>query len=257
MKINLAAYHRWEIIGSGGKTTFMIENAKRLARQKERRAGVIFTTSTHLAPPVASGTDLYPGKIIECSPLNSRHSLIEAEQNWRQVKEEDGLCGLMRLNKERSQWIGFSPEELDIISSWPQLDYLLVEADGSKRLPVKAHASHEPVLYCSADLGVAVIGLQGLGRRIIDGEVHRPELMCRLLQHPWGSQIGLTEFIRLACAYLSLLSGPDRLLVFSQAEQAPAGILTKLAAGVRRYIGAIPILSQAAGSQGKVVYQEL
>ncbi|MGM9997934.1 MAG: selenium cofactor biosynthesis protein YqeC [Candidatus Bruticola sp.] len=256
MWINLSDYHRWEIIGSGGKTTFLVENAKRLSEQKNGKAGVIFTTSTHLAPPSLKKDEFYPGRLVECK-YSACGGLTEAEKSWRQVEEDSKLWGLVRLNEERNKWIGFSPDELDMISLWPGLDYLLVEADGSKRLPIKAHASHEPVLYSRADLGVAVIGLQGLGRKVIDGEVHRAELMCRLLQCCPGSIIGPVEFVKLACAYLSILSGIDRLLVFSQAERADAELLAQLAADVRRCSGTVPIVSQAVREGGEVFYQYL
>ena len=56
-------------------------------------------------------------------------------------------------------------------------DYVLVEADGSKRLPLKAHASHEPVIPANSRKTVCVIGASGLGNPIRE-VVHRPELFC-------------------------------------------------------------------------------
>lgn len=265
--MNLVNFRRWEIIGSGGKTTFMLENAKLLARQKCGQAKVIFTTSTHLAWPGARQPDFYPGQLLECGNSESG-SLEAAEARWRESSSQASaakasaqdcagcLCGLARLNAERTKWIGFTPGELDKISCWPGLDYLLVEADGSKRLPIKAHASHEPVFYSQADLGVAIIGMQGLGKRVEEGQVHRPELMCRLLQCEPGAAVGASQFVRLACAYLALLPTQDKVLVFSQAENSPPDLLVELAAQVRKHYAAVSILSQAADKQGQIVYRE-
>ena len=264
--MNLANFRRWEIIGSGGKTTFMLENAKLLSRQKCGQAKVIFTTSTHLAWPGAR-QHFYPGQLLECGNLESG-SLEAAEARWREASSLASaasssaqgyagcLCGLARLNAERTKWIGFTPSELDKISCWPGLDYLLVEADGSKRLPIKAHASHEPVFYPQADLGVAIIGMQGLGKRVEEGQVHRPELMCRLLQCEPGAVVGAGPFVHLACAYLALLPTQDKVLVFSQAENSPPDLLAELAAQVRKHYAAVSILSQAADEQGQIVYRE-
>lgn len=62
--------------------------------------------------------------------------------------------------------------------SWAELcalaDYVLVEADGSRGLPLKAHLSHEPVLPQEAGQVIAVLGLTGLGRPIAEA-AHRPE----------------------------------------------------------------------------------
>lgn len=56
-------------------------------------------------------------------------------------------------------------------------DYVIVEADGSKRLPLKAHAAHEPVIPPETSRTVCVVGLSGLGRRVAE-VVHRPELFA-------------------------------------------------------------------------------
>ena len=58
-------------------------------------------------------------------------------------------------------------------------DYVLVEADGSARRPLKAHASHEPVVPEEANQSVCVVGVSGFGRPIAES-AHRPELFAAL-----------------------------------------------------------------------------
>ena len=58
-------------------------------------------------------------------------------------------------------------------------DYVLVEADGSRGLPVKAHLSHEPVIPEEAGLTVALTGASGFGRPVQEA-VHRWERFCQL-----------------------------------------------------------------------------
>jgi len=56
-------------------------------------------------------------------------------------------------------------------------DYVLVEADGSKRLPLKAHAPWEPVIPAGCRKTILVVGASGFGRPV--GQVvHRSGLMC-------------------------------------------------------------------------------
>ena len=58
-----------------------------------------------------------------------------------------------------------------------RFDYVLAEADGSKRLPLKAHAAWEPVIPAATANVVWIVGALGLGKPINEA-VHRPELFC-------------------------------------------------------------------------------
>lgn len=58
-------------------------------------------------------------------------------------------------------------------------DYVIVEADGSKHLPFKAHLSHEPVIPTCAKKTVQVVGTWALGRPVSEA-VHRPERFLEL-----------------------------------------------------------------------------
>ena len=57
---------------------------------------------------------------------------------------------------------------------------LLVEADGSRRLPLKAPAPHEPVIPEWVNTVVVVAGLSGLGKLLDPAWVHRPEIFAHL-----------------------------------------------------------------------------
>ena len=54
---------------------------------------------------------------------------------------------------------------------------MLAEADGSKQLPLKAHAVWEPVIPAAATNVVWVVGASGLGKPVTE-VVHRPEPFC-------------------------------------------------------------------------------
>ena len=62
-------------------------------------------------------------------------------------------------------------------------DYVLAEADGAAGRPLKAHASHEPVIPPEANQTVLVIGASGFGRPIAEA-AHRPALYARLADVP-------------------------------------------------------------------------
>ncbi len=62
-------------------------------------------------------------------------------------------------------------------------DYVLAEADGAAGRPLKAHASHEPVIPSEANQTILVIGASGFGRPIAEA-AHRPALYARLADVP-------------------------------------------------------------------------
>ena len=58
-------------------------------------------------------------------------------------------------------------------------DYLLVEADGAKMLPLKAHEEHEPMIPGCAKRTVCVVGIDGVGSPISQA-CHRAERFAQL-----------------------------------------------------------------------------
>jgi len=57
---------------------------------------------------------------------------------------------------------------------------LLIEADGSRQRPLKAPASHEPVIPNWVDTVAVVAGLSALGSPLTEKWVHRPERFAAL-----------------------------------------------------------------------------
>ena len=134
------------IIGGGGKTTLLY----RLARELEGRGSVIVTTSTHIFKPTDLPFALTAGKVsgILCVGMPCENGKLSAPQQ--------------------------SFRELTALA-----DYVLVEADGSAGRPLKAHASHEPVIPREANQVVCVVGASGLNRPAAV-KVHRPERFMAL-----------------------------------------------------------------------------
>jgi len=144
------------IVGGGGKTTLMLRLTREL---REVGARVVVTTSTHIFPPEGIPT-LTDGTLAEASALLDR----------------DGVVCLGTLaEKGKLSEPKFAFAELAKIA-----DYVLVESDGAKGLPLKAPAEHEPVIPAETSLVVAVAGLDGLGKPIRE-TVFRPALYAALL----------------------------------------------------------------------------
>jgi molybdenum cofactor cytidylyltransferase len=77
-----------------------------------------------------------------------------------------GMLSKNRVGGVDPVWIGELARLVDVV---------LVEADGSRRRPIKGTAEHEPALPESATLVVAVANVRALGTPVDEEHVHRPE----------------------------------------------------------------------------------
>ncbi len=212
MALDLRPGDRVAILGSGGKTTLL----RRLAR--ETPGQVILTTTTRMAPPGTPGDP----------PFIPYEGFAQFCAVWK------GLAAPRRVLTGRfhpgdAKLAGLSPAEVEGLAGLPDLDLLAVEVDGSRGLPAKTHAAHEPVLFPGCTLGVAVLGMRALGTEVREGQVHRAHLMR--LRYGWseGRRLGVPDLERLAASYLDLLPAGRRVLVLSQAEAVSARALSDLA----------------------------
>ena len=140
------------LIGGGGKTTLMYT----LAEELRRRGTVIVTTSTHIQRP-----EQYP-------------VLTAADNVAAALAAHGAVCVAGETAEGKLCAPALSFETLAALA-----DFVLVEADGSRRLPLKAHAPHEPVIPANTRRTVYVVGADGFGRPIRQ-ICHRPERYAAL-----------------------------------------------------------------------------
>ena len=140
------------LIGGGGKTTLMYT----LAEELRRRGTVIVTTSTHIQRP-----EQYP-------------VLTAADDVAAALAEHGAVCVAGETAEGKLCAPALSFEVLAALA-----DFVLVEADGSRRLPLKAHAPHEPVIPANTRRTVYVVGADGFGHPIRQ-VCHRPERYAAL-----------------------------------------------------------------------------
>ena len=69
---------------------------------------------------------------------------------------------------------GVPPELPGQLLARPDVDFVLIEADGSRMRPIKAPAEHEPVIPPGATLVVPVMGIDALDLPLAEA-AHRPE----------------------------------------------------------------------------------
>ena len=152
----LLAPHRGviSVIGSGGKSTLLACGGRALADAGRR---VVLATSTHMFVP--QDVKLAGDKAELACALDGAGLACVGEIEQRTGKLIAPAIPFSRLAD--------------------MADYVLVEADGSHRLPLKAHAPHEPVIPAASVRTILVVGAGAFGKPV-ETAVHRPEIFCRI-----------------------------------------------------------------------------
>lgn len=143
-------------VGGGGKSSVIEKISSEL---KELKKKVIITTTTHIYMPEKNVV------------LEENLDKIQHEIDKNSVVTVGIPCGNQKLK---------AVSDLFLAKLADLCDVLLIEADGSKHMPIKAPADYEPVIPPYATLVVGVAGLDCLGKPIGDIS-HRPELLANIL----------------------------------------------------------------------------
>ncbi|MCR5330812.1 MAG: putative selenium-dependent hydroxylase accessory protein YqeC [Lachnospiraceae bacterium] len=181
--------------GSGGKTSLIKRLAAELtgkaipddrktagdAAERLQYNNVIVCTTTHIMRPadmpVFDAADPDISKDIDCG----------AQAGSQEVRPK--LLAFLSENTGLAVCVGVTDPEnpaklvsfpIDIIrSATGENTYILVEADGAKHMPVKAHNDREPVIPEGCEHVIVVVGAEGFDKRICDA-VHRPEIFASI-----------------------------------------------------------------------------
>ena len=148
------------VIGSGGKTTFLRWLSERLP------GSVILTTSTHILP--------FPEiPLVNASPENRKQTLSELRAALARSRV---VC---LGSPEPSGKLADPSPVVPFETLLEEADHVLVEADGAKGLPLKAHCPWEPVVPACSDLTVCLVGTSGIGKPVSEA-CHCPDLFASL-----------------------------------------------------------------------------
>lgn len=184
MKICLAlridANTRIAFVGGGGKTTAMFRCAKQVGGK------VLTAVTAHLATDEAGHADRHfiihdPEEITRAAD-----QLIEGVNLFTSPEVKPGRHGGL----DEQAILGVKKIADD------QKLPLLIEADGSRRLPAKAPDVHEPPIPEWVNKVAVVAGLSVIGRRLNENAVFRPEIFSRLSGLPLNSPIQLADLRR-------------------------------------------------------------
>jgi probable selenium-dependent hydroxylase accessory protein YqeC len=165
------------LVGAGGKTTLMFRLAGELAAAGYR---VVTSTTTRLAVREIA---LAP----ECIACEEADRLLAALPNA--LARHRHVLAVECVIPEKDRVGGLTSQVLERIATLPDVDFLLVEADGSRERPFKAPATHEPSIPDCATVVIPVVGLDILGCPLTEDYVHRSALVADLAQVEPGEPI--------------------------------------------------------------------
>jgi len=199
------------VTGSGGKTTTI----ERLARYwADQSLKVLVTTTTHMIHPKYHTYPFDYFKVFsEGEPL-----YIEA------LPGKISMLGISVGKKIK----GPSPEHLNQVLPW--FDRILIEGDGAQALPLKIHATRDPVIPSKTDFVIALLGLKALGKNLNEEVMYlcqryreltkdestlvTPDVYRRLLEHGEGVFKGCSAIpVALLCNQADLVSHQEALEV--------------------------------------------
>ncbi len=210
--------------GSGGKTTAIFA----LAHQIDSL--VLVSTTTHLAIEQLSLADR----------LITIDNVSDIEKKLAQL--ENGVVLLIGEQDESDRISGVPEKLLEEVYRFTNRQgiNLIIEADGSRQLPLKAPAQHEPVIPEFTDCVVIVAGLSALGKPLTSEWVHRVDIfsvladlskgeeitsdaVIRVLNHPSGGLKGIPEKARKIC----LLNQADDIRLQAQGNIIAGRLISK------------------------------
>jgi len=139
------------IVGTGGKTTLLFQMGKELKEQNK----VLLTTSTKIYKPTAEKYDYIYTNIEEYKYDNIKSGIT--------VLSKD-------INYENNKLIGIDDNILeDVIDDF---DLVLIEADGSRNLPLKGWKKHEPPILSKTNKTIGIIPIKILGKKISEDIIY-------------------------------------------------------------------------------------
>ena len=160
------------VVGAGGKTSTIFELGNELSNLNKK---TIITTTTHMK-------------------LDKDFLLIDEDFNIENLKKILQKNNLIKIGKKESDYKVKSLDEDTLKRCIDISDFLLIEGDGSKRLPLKAPKDNEPVIIQETDLVIGLIGFDSLDKKI-EETCHRPELVSKLLHKNIKENINIFDLV--------------------------------------------------------------
>jgi probable selenium-dependent hydroxylase accessory protein YqeC len=184
-------------VGGGGKTTTIFKLGQELKALGKK---VLITTTTAIYDPEEGEYDYYFLGDYEGDFYPKEGSITILGREVRQGK----LWGLSLANMDRTILQGL-------------FDFILIEADGAKNKPIKAMASHEPVVSKYSTKTFGIMGMDCLGKPI-ESIVHRPELFVDIVGKDFQQKVDQKDVVKIVLHPRGLFKAAigDKILILNK-----------------------------------------
>lgn len=214
-------------VGAGGKTTALIRLGYELMRDGWR---VLATTTTRIGE---EQLELFP------YAARWRINLLRGERELASLLDQHRFIFVYQdIRGGKAQ--GLPEERVSRLIDEMNADILLIEADGARKLPLKAPRPHEPVIPLDTTLVVGVAGLDAIGKPLQE-VLYNPEPVLQrygfkadaLTQPVWLAQIMRDETLGLknvpeTARVVTLLNKADNsTLLYARGRRAAQIILRR------------------------------
>ena len=198
---------RLAIVGAGGKTSTMFALARQFSPP------VIIAATAHLA--------------LDQVKMADRHFMVnkpkDAERSLSNLRSEEVALFTGPVG-QRDRTSGVDYDTMDFLRQAAELRNcpLIIEADGARRLALKAPAAHEPPVPPWVNHVLVVAGLSALGKQLGEKTVFRAEVFSNLSGISIGKPISLEGIVNYLTApdggLKNVPASAERSIFFNQAD---------------------------------------
>ena len=203
------------LVGAGGKTTLMFRLAKELLLDGEK---VVTTTTTKILEPSSEET---PCLFVHSDEEKLKQLALQHIDQFRHIT-------LARERIESMKLKGISPDLVSLLWNSPEIDMMIIEADGAAGRPVKAPREWEPVIPSHTTLVIGLLGVDGVGKELNEENLFQAERISQLTGIPMGGKMTCGGMAILMVHPQGILKGAphsSRRVAFINKVDVPKGMM--------------------------------
>jgi probable selenium-dependent hydroxylase accessory protein YqeC len=178
---------------------------------------VVTATTTKILEPSSEET---PCLLVHSDEEKLKQLALQHIDQFRHIT-------LARERLESRKLKGISPDLISFLWNSPQIDMMIIEADGAAGRPVKAPREWEPVIPSHTTLVVGLLGVDGVGKELNEKNLFQAERISQLTGIPMGRKMTCGGMAILMVDPLGIFKGTphsSRRVAFINKVDLPGGM---------------------------------
>lgn len=207
------------LCGAGGKTSAIFDLAATL-KQRDQHSRIVVLTTTRM--------------MVEKSPRIDHFLSVDALTQIGRLSP--GITMVARGMDEQGKIYGFEPWDIDLWIEGPAFEqnvsFLLIEADGANKKPLKAPREGEPRFPGKTQVVLGVLGADAFDLPAVEARIHRLALFLELTGMKEGDLVTVEALADLIHSENGLFKScpPDalKIILVNKAEPRHEAFIKKL-----------------------------